>query len=112
MSEMTTGERLNGVEIFVGDLLTWSDWYGVVIADVKYGKWYQDGSGGEYIGTLCKGFYVHIIDVRPASWSIDTQEEAKENFPEYIKNYSLVALLNDDLLVDKGSLRIYLSNSD
>jgi|SRR5690625_423187 len=58
-----TGEKdINKKMIFEGDIAKYLCTFGYyVVGIVKFGKYQQDASGGEYEGTWCKGFYIDWI---------------------------------------------------
>jgi len=84
---------IDGKKISEGDVYTWNDTYATVTGRVNFGEWVQDGSGGEYQGTPCIGFYVEVINIK--SLPGDTDEEIYEFYPDYYKNRSLLDLLRD-----------------
>lgn len=52
-----------GIETFEGDVVTvYHLGFRTFNAVVKYGEYIQDGSGGEYGGSKCIGFYVEAIN--------------------------------------------------
>lgn len=63
------------------------------IGVVKYGSYIQDGSGGEYGGRECIGFYVEMLRLIPYEWEDETVEEIFKYFPHYYKKYSLAEIL-------------------
>lgn len=70
----------NGTKIFDGDIvqyLTYDDFDCQSV--VKFGKYKQDGSGGEYGAKKCLGFYVEVDNFTCPDWC--------ENEPEYFSNY-------------------------
>lgn len=89
---------IDGIEIEEGNVCKYDDTWAHITGEIKYGEWIQDGSGGEYGGTPCYGWYVNVTDVEPLSWNDDTKEEVKEWYPNYLKNISLL-----DVMRDKGS---------
>ena len=56
----------NGKEIYEGDIVVGGVYYGwkneTGKAIVKFGKFEQDGSGGEYPSRTCLGFYLDLIE--------------------------------------------------
>lgn len=78
-----------------GDIYTWDDEYASITAEVKYGRWMQDGSASEYSGTPCFGWYFEMIDLKPCEWADDTKEEILEYYPSYYKTRSLLEVLED-----------------
>jgi hypothetical protein len=91
---------IDGKEIDEGVICKYCDTYAQVTGEIKFGEWVQDGSGGEYGGTPCYGYYVHVIDIKPLSWSDDTKEEVEEWYPDYLKNMSLLDVLRERHVTD------------
>jgi hypothetical protein len=87
---------IDNKEIEEGYICSYDDTYAHITSEVRFGEWIQDGSGGEYSGTPCYGFYVHVINIEPFSWSDDTKEEVEEWYPDHLKNISLLVLLRDE----------------
>jgi uncharacterized phage protein (TIGR01671 family) len=53
----------NGIEIFENDIVRVMNFLGNQYNCVVYfGKYEQDGSGGEYEGSFCYGFYLRAVD--------------------------------------------------
>ena len=75
----------DGKQVFEGDIIQYEDeyYYFDVTAEVKYGEYMQDGSGGEYGGAKCSGWYVSVVNAIPPEWD----EEAE--YQEYLKNTSI-----------------------
>ncbi|MFC7803528.1 hypothetical protein ACFRGK_03870 [Bacillus subtilis] len=56
-------DAVKGVELYEGDIVEVEGrWNTKWLAVVKFGRYMQDGSGGEYEGTECIGFYIEVID--------------------------------------------------
>jgi hypothetical protein len=91
---------IDNKEIRVGYLCKYSDAYANVTGEVKFGEWIQDGSGGEYNGRPCYGYYVHVVDLDPFDWREETKEDAKKFYPDYLNNISLLELLRDNSIDD------------
>lgn len=74
------------------------------IGVVKYGNYIQDGSGGEYSGRECIGFYVEMIKIIPYEWENESVEEILEYFPHYYKKYSLAEILKQKDVKKVGNI--------
>lgn len=83
---------VNNFKYTSGTRFTWKDAYASCIGILKYGIWEQDGSGGEYPGTPCYGWYVEVTGISPLEHTGDTKEEAEENYPAYLKTQSVLEL--------------------
>ena len=79
----------NKTKIFEGDLVKYiSDCYDLIcVSEVKFGKYKQDGSSGEYRGTYCIGFYVEVLYVIRPEWCED--EETFE-FYDFLKQQNIL----------------------
>lgn len=86
---------IDGLEIYEGTKCRFSDAFAVVTGIIKFGEWPQDGSGGEYPGTPCYGYYVQATNLEPLPWTGDTKEEVEEYYPDYLREVSLLQLLRD-----------------
>jgi hypothetical protein len=91
---------LDGKEIEEGYICKYNDAYAHITGEVRFGEWIQDGSGGEYSGTPCYGYYVHVVDINPFEWDTDTKEEITEYYPDYLRNISLLKLLRNINITD------------
>lgn len=74
----------NGKEICDGDIVKAESVINHIVGVVRFGKYEQDGSGGEYGATTCMGFYVERVKVIPSDWEkeidcIYEPEEEKES---------------------------------
>jgi len=76
----------NGKEIYEGNIVS-VNYLGFhkFNAVVKLGQYIQDGSGGEYLGTKCIGFYVEAIN-KDQNDEYDIKE-----VPEYLETSSLLS---------------------
>lgn len=75
-----------GKEIYEGDIVKAYNGINEIIGIVKFGKYKQDGSGGEYNSITCTGFYVERIKTIPNAWEI---EDDLLYEPDYEKTTSL-----------------------
>lgn len=73
------------------------------IGVVKYGNYIQDGSGGEYSGRECIGFYVEMVKLIPYEED-ESVEEVLEYFPHYYKKYSLAEILKQKDVKKVGNI--------
>lgn len=76
----------NGKKIFEGDIvqyLTFDDFDCQSI--VKFGEYKQDGSGGEYNGRDCIGFYVEVDNFTCPEWC----ENEPDCFSDYLKQQNI-----------------------
>lgn len=87
---------LDGKEIEEGYIIKYIHWDTNVTSIVKFGEWIQDGSGGEYSGAPCYGFYAEVINLEPTYWSDDTKEDIEECYPHYHKTRSVLEILRDN----------------
>lgn len=72
----------NGVEIYEGDIARYHTTWNETLGIVKFGEYEQDGSGGEYSGTRCIGFYVERTRIIPSAWDIEIDEDPTEREEE------------------------------
>ena len=88
----STGEQdKNGKEIYVGDVVqynTYDDFDCQSI--VNLGKYWQDGSGGEYRKTGCLGFYVEVDNFTCPDWC----EDEPEHFPHHMRQQNILEVAN------------------
>ena len=88
---------VSGQEIYENDICQWiHEIYGNCTGVVRYGKWTQDGSDGEYDGTKCLGWYLEVkrVQRREGDDLVLTDAEAEEEYPDYKRTISLV---DDDM---------------
>lgn len=79
----------NGKMIFEGDIVKYSTFDGFDCRSiVKFGKYKQDGSGGEYKASDCLGFYVEVDKFTCPDWCDDSLEA----FHDYWKQQSLAEI--------------------
>lgn len=81
----------NGKEIYVGDIVqynTYDDFDCQSI--VNLGKYWQDGSGGEYRKTGCLGFYVEVDNFTCPDWC----EDEPEHFPYHMRQQNILEVAN------------------
>lgn len=82
----------NGKRIFEGDIVqyeTFDDFDCKSI--VKFGEYEQDGSGGEYSGAKCIGFYVKVDNFTCPDW----WEAEPENFPYYMWQQNILEVASE-----------------
>ncbi len=83
--------------IWENDIYRWTDEaWGYCTGIVKYGEYIQDGSGGEYSGTSCLGFYVEVQSVEPLCPEIETKKDAENSYPDYLRRFSLCEMLKKE----------------
>lgn len=81
-----------GKKIFEGDVvqyLTYDDFDCQSI--VKFGKYKQDGSDGEYNGRDCLGFYIEVNNFTCPDWC----ENQPEYFDDYKKQQNILEIVNE-----------------
>lgn len=80
----------NGKMIFEGDIVKYSTFDGFDCRSiVKFGKYKQDGSGGEYKASDCLGFYVEVDKFTCPDWC-----DEPEMFHDYLKQQSLAEIVS------------------
>lgn len=87
----------NGKKIFEGDIvqyLTYDDFDCQSI--VKFGKYKQDGSDGEYKASDCLGFYVEVDNFTCPDWC----DNEPERFHDYLKQQSLAEIASQCEIID------------
>lgn len=95
----TGREDKNGKEIFEGDTIKAFNGINKIVGIVRFGEYEQDGSGGEYRGTRCIGFYVERTKTIPNEWEV---EDDLLYEPDYEKTNSLLAYKNIEILKTDG----------
>ena len=81
----------NGKMIFEGDIVKYSTFDGFDCRSiVKFGKYKQDGSGGEYKASDCLGFYVEVDKFTCPDWC----DDSLELFHDYLKQQSLAEIVS------------------
>lgn len=58
---------------------------------VKFGEYRQDGSGGEYGGRKCIGFYVEVDNFTCPDWC----EDDPEYFPDYARQQNILEVFSE-----------------
>lgn len=89
VGQFTGIEDKNGTEIYVGDKVKAFNGIREVIGIVRFGRYEQDGSGGEYGPTDCIGFYIDMIEIIPNEW--EREEGIIYKPDDYEKTNSLLA---------------------
>lgn len=90
-------------KIWENDILEYDgDGFARCIGVVKYGNYIQDGSGGEYRGRECIGFYVEMVRLIPYEW--EDESVILEYFPYYYKKYSLAEILKQKDVKKVGNI--------
>lgn len=89
----TVGECANvpdrkGEKVFEGDIIQYTTLFGFDCQSVvKFGKYEQDGSGGEYGTATCIGFYAEVDNFTCPDWDDDP-----DMFKDYLKQQSLLEI--------------------
>lgn len=84
---------MNIVNIWENNIYQWvNNTYGTCTGIVRFGKYLQDGSGGEYSLIPCYGFYVEVIKYEPYPDSYLSVED----YPGYLKAISVLELFNSE----------------
>lgn len=80
-----------GETIYVGDIVQYNtlDDFDVQ-AVVKFGKYLQDGSDGEYNATECIGIYVEVDNFTCPDWTDDPSD-----FKWYLKTQNILEVVKD-----------------
>lgn len=100
-----TEQDIEENKIWENDILEYDgDGCARCVGVVKYGNYIQDGSGGEYRGKECIGFYVEMIKIIPYKWEEESVEEILEYFPHYYKKYSLAEILKQEDVKKVGNV--------
>lgn len=74
----------NGKEIYEGDVVNCCSHTGEHNAVIKFGEYIQDGSGGEYLGSICIGFYAEAINKNATDeWGVRKVMEFEETASLY-----------------------------
>ena len=96
----------NGKEIFEGDIVKGGVYYGWEeekgLGIIRFGEWEQDGSGQEYAGAHCLGWYIEILKCEYGDGMDSSliEEETKHNFIEVVGN-----IFEDPELLSEGKER-------
>ena len=82
----------NGKKIFEGDIVQYNtyddfDCHSIV----KFGEYKQDGSGGEYSGRKCVGFYVNVDNFTCPDWC----DNEPECFPCYMWQQNILEVAGE-----------------
>lgn len=78
----------NGKKIFEGDIVRYNTFDGFDCHSVvMFGKYKQDGSGGEYAPKDCSGWYVDVDNFNCPDWA--------ENDPTYFNSYLIQQNLSE-----------------
>lgn len=84
--------------IWENDIYRWKNpAYGTCTGIIRFGRYEQDGSGGEYPGIPCYGFYAEVVKIEPYPESgLD-----ESDYPDYMRQISVLEMLerNSDVLL-------------
>ena len=92
----------NGKKIFEGDIVQYQTYDGFICTSVvKLSKYKQDGSGGEYNGIDCIGYYVAVIEFICPDWCDEDfcffHEHLKaQNILEVVKECEVIGNIYDN----------------
>lgn len=84
-----------GKEIYVGDIVKYPRYEGsdfIIIGEVKFGEYKQDGSSGEYQPVLCCGYYVEFKNMIYPAW-IDKEDYKDYDIEDYNRKQSLAEIV-------------------
>ena len=90
---------IDGTTYRENDAVAYDNSYGHIRGTIKYGEWMQDGSGGEYSGKPCYGWFVEFQDLTPFDYEDDSKEEILEYYPQFERTQSLLYLLRDECMI-------------
>ena len=107
LGQNTGYKDINNKEIHCGDIIKYprySDSDIFYVGEVKFGEWYQDGSGDEYAPVLCCGFYVERQNKKCIfpNW-VDVDDIDDFYLKDYDEEQSLAMIAKDR---DYGNIEI------
>lgn len=82
--------------IYEGDIIKYPRYNGsdfILIGEVKFGEYKQDGSDGEYAPSICCGFYVEIKKCIYPDWC--DPDDYSDFIQDYEKQNSIAEIIND-----------------
>lgn len=86
----------NGKKIFEGDIVQYNTYDDFDCQSVvNFGEYIQDGSGGEYSGRKCVGYYVEVDNFTCPDWADDDPEF----FPYYMWQQNLLEVANECVVI-------------
>lgn len=84
--------------IWENDIYRWKNpTYGTCTGIIRFGRYEQDGSGGEYPGIPCYGFYAEVVKIEPYPESgLD-----ESDYPDHMRQISVLEMLerNSDVVL-------------
>lgn len=82
--------------IYEGDIIKYPRYNGsdfILIGEVKFGEYKQDGSDGEYAPSICCGFYVEIKKCIYPDWC--DPDDYSDFIQDYEKQNSIAEIINE-----------------
>lgn len=87
-STLCQGIILPDRTLWEGDIYQWKNpAYGTCTGVIRFGRYEQDASGGEYPGIPCYGFFVDVLKIEP-EFGLDDSD-----FPDYMRQISVLEML-------------------
>ena len=96
VGQYTGYKDIHNNNIYEGDIIKYPSCNGsefILIGEVKFGEYKQDGSDGEYAPSICCGFYVEIKKCIYPDWC--NSEDYDDFIRDYEKQNSIAEIIND-----------------